>query len=115
MSGESKGDWFMRKIVTAAAAAAMCFTAPAFAQVVNGGGVAQAPSTHDNPSSCLGAERATRNSNGGDRAQGGFGQAQSDYVHSLQGTGQSYGQFLQSWMSNCTNPPGGTDDDEDVD
>jgi hypothetical protein len=57
--------------------------------------------THDNPSSCLGAERATRNSNGGDRAQGGFGPAQSAYVASLNDSGQNYGQFLQDWKAAC--------------
>jgi len=38
--------------------------------------------THENPSSCLGAERATRNSAGGDR-NGEFGQIQSDFVASI--------------------------------
>lgn len=46
--------------------------------------------THDNPSSCLGAERATRNSAGGDRAQGGFGPGQSEFVRAH----QPYGQWL---------------------
>ena len=46
--------------------------------------------THDNPSSCLGAERATRNSNGGDREHGGFGPAQSEFVKAE----QPYGQWL---------------------
>ena len=105
----------MRKILSLAAAVAICSGAPAFAQVTNGGGVAQAPATHSNPSSCLGAERATRNSNGGDRAQGGFGQAQSDYVHYLQQGGtMSYGEFLQTFMSSCTYAPGsGADDSGD--
>jgi len=105
----------MRKIVSAAVAVALCSGAPAFAQATNGGGVAQAPSTHTNPSSCLGAERATRNSNGGDRAQGGFGQAQSDYVQYLNEGGEmSYGEFLQTWMQSCTYAPGATDsEDED--
>jgi len=53
--------------------------------------------THDNPSSCLGAERATRNSNGGDRAQGGFGPVQSDFVQS----NQPYGQWLKEWKADC--------------
>jgi hypothetical protein len=111
----SLGDIVMRKIVSAAVAVALCSGAPAFAQATNGGGVAQAPSTHTNPSSCLGAERATRNSNGGDRAQGGFGQAQSDYVQYLNEGGEmSYGEFLQTWMQSCTYAPGATDsEDED--
>jgi hypothetical protein len=45
---------------------------------------------HDNPSSCLGAERATRNSDGGDRAHGGFGPGQSEFVRNH----QPYGQWL---------------------
>ena len=107
----------MRKLVTAAAVLAILSTGPAFAQATNGGGVAQAPSTHSNPSACLGAERATRNSNGGDRAPGGFGAAQSDYVHSLNEAGDmSYGEFLQMWMQSCELAPGaaaGTGDDSE--
>jgi hypothetical protein len=68
--------------------------------------------TNDNPSSCLGAERASRNSNGGDRAQGGFGQAQSDFVASLNASGMSFGEFLQTWMDACENSPGGDDEDD---
>ena len=100
----------MRKIASAAVALSLCCGAPAVAQST---GTNSPTLTHTNPSSCLGAERASRNSNGGDRAQGGFGQAQSDYVQSLQGTGQSYGEFLQTWMDQCTNAPGsGTTDDQ---
>jgi hypothetical protein len=49
--------------------------------------------------SCMGIERATRNSNGGDREHGGFGPLQSDYVKSV----QPYGQWLQDeWKpANC--------------
>ena len=46
--------------------------------------------THDNPSSCLGAERATRNSDGGDREHGEFGAGQSDFVRA----NQPYGPWL---------------------
>jgi hypothetical protein len=53
--------------------------------------------THDNPSSCLGAERATRNSDGGDREHGGFGPAQSAFVQDQ----QPYGQWLQEWKADC--------------
>ena len=106
----------MRKIISGAVVMALCSTAPAFGQAVNGGGVAQAPYTHTNPSSCVGAERATRNSNGGDRAQGGFGQAQSDYVQSLVDQGMSYGDALHAFMQSCTYAPGsgsGGDDSDD--
>ncbi|HEX3423849.1 MAG TPA: hypothetical protein VHS33_10685 [Sphingomicrobium sp.] len=102
----------MRKLMFAAVLATTLVGAPAFAQATNGGGVAQAPSTHTNPSSCLGAERATRNSNGGDRAQGGFGQAQAAYVQSLnQGGTETYGEFLQTWMDACPYAPGTTGND----
>lgn len=37
-------------------------------------------------------ERATRNSDGGDREHGGFGPAQSAYVNSIVDAGGSYGQ-----------------------
>lgn len=56
----------------------------------NGGGVGQ-PSENASP---LGVERATRNSDGGDRAQGGFGPAQSAYVHSVNESGGNYGQTV---------------------
>lgn len=46
---------------------------------------------------CLGAERALRNSNGGDREHGLFGPAQSAYVKEV----QPYGQWLQGWKANC--------------
>ena len=101
----------MRKLLTAVVVGAMCSAAPAFAQ---SSGPNSPTLTHDNPSSCLGAERASRNSNGGDRAQGGFGQAQSDYVHYLQDGGtMSYGEFLQTWKSQCTYAPGSNDDGSD--
>lgn len=45
----------------------------------------------------LGVERATRNSDGGDREHGGFGPAQSDYVHTINESGGNYGQWLQGW------------------
>jgi hypothetical protein len=101
----------MRKMVTAAAAAAICVSVPAFAQ---SSGANSPTLTHDNPSSCLGAERASRNSNGGDRAQGAFGKAQSAYVQSLNEDGtMSYGEFLQTWMSQCANAPGSSDTDDE--
>jgi len=75
---------------------------PAFAD----SGPSSPTATHDNPSSCLGAERATRNSNGGDRAQGGFGPAQSSFVSDINnGTApvpqSNYGQFLKDWKAGC--------------
>ena len=94
----------MRKILTAGAAAALCLSSSfAVAQSTNARSGANNPTaTHDNPSSCLGAERATRNSNGGDRAQGEFGQAQSDYVQFLNEGGEmSFGEFLQTYKAAC--------------
>ena len=97
----------MKPARTLLAVALALAAAPAFAQVTNGGGVAQAPSTHANPSSCLGAERSTRNSNGGDRAQGDFGAAQAAYVQYLnEGGTMSYGEFLQTFMDTCEYAPG---------
>jgi hypothetical protein len=57
--------------------------------------------THDNPSSCLGAERATRNSVGGDRAQGGFGPAQAEWIAEVKAAGLNYGQWLAEWKADC--------------
>ena len=95
------------KYLALAAAAAVLAVAPASARP----GADNPTATHDNPSSCLGAERATRNSAGGDREKGAFGQAQSDYVRLLNETGEmSYGEFLQTWMQACTNAPGGDED-----
>jgi hypothetical protein len=94
------------KIIALAAVAALAVAPTAsFAQP----GSANPTATHSNPSSCLGAERATRNSNTGDRAQGGFGDAQSAYVASLNAGGtMSYGEFLQTWKDACENAPGTT-------
>ena len=53
------------------------------------------PSEH---ASCMGIERATRNSNGGDRDHGQFGPLQSAFVQAE----QPYGQWLQNeWKPNC--------------
>lgn len=96
----------MKKLLPLAIAATALIAAPSFAQ----SGTNSPTATHTNPSSCLGAERATRNSNGGDRAQGGFGQAQSDYVayiNSGMSDYMSYGDFLQYWKSTCQYAPGG--------
>ena len=101
----------MRKTVTIAAVAALCVTAPAFAQSTPRSGTNNPTATHTNPSSCLGAERATRNSNGGDRAKGQFGKEQSALARqqaqdNVQG---GYGQqTLKPFMQNCTHAPGAT-------
>ena len=50
---------------------------------------------------CLGAERAERNSAGGDREKGAFGKAQSAYVADLNAQGTSFGAFLQGWKAGC--------------
>jgi hypothetical protein len=89
----------MTKVTRVAMIAAICGTTPAIAQR---SGPDSPTITHENPSSCLGAERAGRNSKGGDRAQGAFGQAQSDYVQYLKDGGEmSYGEFLQQWKAAC--------------
>ena len=84
-------------VVIAGTTLALGAAMPAFAA----SGPSSPTATHDNPSSCLGAERATRNSNGGDRAQGGFGPAQSAFVQSQNAAGSNYGQFLQDWKASC--------------
>jgi hypothetical protein len=85
--------------------AAICGTTPAIAQR---SGPDSPTITHENPSSCVGAERAGRNSKGGDGAQGALGQAKSDYIQYLNGGGQlSYDEFLQQWKSACAVAPGG--------
>ncbi len=94
----------MRKVLLAAAAASLVsFSGGAIAA----SGPDSPTATHDNPSSCLGAERATRNSAGGDREKGGFGPEQADWVK----THQPYGQWLQEWKAGCENPPGAPEDD----
>ena len=75
----------MRTIASILAITAFA-AAPALAQTSRSG-THSPTATHPNPSSCLGAERATRNSNGGDRAQGGFGQAQSEQVQADKAAG----------------------------
>lgn len=91
----------MKAFTTGAIAFALLAT-PVFAAATptNGGGVGQ-PSDNASP---LGVERATRNSDGGDRAQGGFGQAQSAYVHDINASGGNYGQTVlqdQGWTGSA--------------
>jgi hypothetical protein len=95
----------MTKFIRMAMIAAFCGATPAIAQRSE----SDSPTiTYQNPSSCLGAERAGRNSKGGDRAQGTLGQAKSDYKQYLNGGGQmSYGEFLQQWKSACADAPSG--------
>lgn len=62
--------------------------------------------THDNPSSCLGAERATSNSNGGAREHGEFGQQQSAYVALINSGGTTYGNYgdaIAAFKAGCSN------------
>lgn len=71
----------MELIFLAAAAAATLMASPSIGAHGNGNarsGAANPTATNDNPSSCLGAQRATRNSRGGGRDQGAFGREQSE-------------------------------------
>lgn len=86
--------------------AATVLAVPAFGAVgaFADSGASSPTTTHNNPSSCLGSERASRNSNGGDRAQGGFGQAQSDYVAQINSGDtaySNYGDALQAFKATC--------------
>jgi len=97
----------MKRIILAAAAATL-IAAPAIANHGNGNarsGSANPTATNDNPSSCLGAERATRNSRGGDRMQGGFGQEQSDFVRSMNETDMNYGYVIRGFQDDCEYGP----------
>ena len=97
----------MRTLASIVAIAAFA-AGPALAQTPRSGTNSRT-ATHTNPSSCLGAERATRNSNGGDRAQGGFGQAQSEQVQADKAAGTNYGQgTLQTFKQSCQYAPGTT-------
>jgi hypothetical protein len=52
--------------------------------------------------SSVGVERATRNSDGGDREHGKFGQEQSAFVADINAGGTewaNYGEFLQDWKA----------------
>lgn len=99
------------KYLALAAATALLAVAPATARP----GADNPTATHDNPSSCLGAERATRNSAGGDREHGAFGHAQSDFVAQINAGDfeewGSYGEFLREYLASCENAPGGGDDE----
>jgi hypothetical protein len=106
----------MKHILIAAAAAALIAT-PSMANHGNGNarsGMNSPTATNDNPSSCLGAERATRNSRGGDRMMGGFGQEQSALTRQEAqddvqgGFGQ---QTLATFMDACEYSPGDMNDE----
>lgn len=92
------------KTLTLTIAAASLFILPGYSFAASGPDSPTA--THENPSSCLGAERATRNSNGGDREKGGFGPAQSDFVKDQ----APYGQWLKDWKDDCEYTPGNQPD-----
>jgi hypothetical protein len=67
-----------------------------------------------NPSSCLGAERATRNSRGGDRPGREFGEAQSSLARqqAQDNTQGGFGQqTLQPFLDGCEYSPGDMQDD----
>jgi hypothetical protein len=70
-------------------------------------GGASAHGTPSDNANAVGIERAARNSNGGDRAHGVFGQEQSTIVARINAgetledgyTYDNYGQFLQDWKA----------------
>ena len=106
----------MKFIVLAATAAAFIAT-PSIANHGNGNAKSGANSptaTNENPSSCLGAERATSNSRGGDRMMGEFGQDQST-VARMEAQDDVQGGFgqqtLATFMSGCEYSPGDMNDD----
>lgn len=100
------------KLTLLAAAAATLIAAPSFAAHGNGNarsGAASPTATNENPSSCLGAERATRNSRGGDRDQGVFGEEQSAYIALINDGGtdyDNYGEALAAFRDTCEYAPG---------
>jgi hypothetical protein len=52
--------------------------------------------------SCLGAERAERNSAGGDREMGGFGPGQAAFVKTFAMTpDRNYGEFIRFFKAIC--------------
>jgi hypothetical protein len=93
----------MKKLILISAAALIAVGSPAFSQQGTPKSGTNSPTrTNDNPSACLGAERAGRNSNGGDRAQGGFGPAQRAEVQRLRDEeGMNYGEALAAFKAMC--------------
>lgn len=103
--GPDKRDFNMKRIIPAAAAVLLLGTS-AFAQPPTTVTPRSGPNspTLTNQASPVGTERASRNSNGGDRAHGVFGPEQSAFVHQLQQAGTPYGQWLtDTWCGtgNC--------------
>ena len=98
----------MNKLALIGVAALVATGSTAIAQQGQGtprSGANSPTTTHENPSSCLGAERASRNSNGGDREHGKFGEEQSAYVKYLNEGGQmSFGEFLKAYKASCRYP-----------
>lgn len=90
----------MKKILIAAIALSGFAGAPALAD----NGAASPTLKQDNPSACLGAARASSNSNDGNRAHGTFGDEQAAfvaYINSGLTKYMSYGEFLQAWKAGC--------------
>ena len=86
----------------ALALTAALFVSPAAAEVLPSPGAGQPEGN------CLATERATRNSKGGDRDQGGFGPEQNTFTALFEEgyfwdvTGKTYydyGQWLQDWRA----------------
>jgi hypothetical protein len=102
------------KLVALGMIAALSVATPAFADHGKGNARSGAASpTLNNNASCVGAERASRNSRGGDRDQGDFGPAQSGFVQDLNDGGSSFGQWLQDsdFADRETCPTDGYDDE----
>jgi hypothetical protein len=106
----------MKNLLLAALSASALIATPVLAQRTlgpNEGGGQGYKTTHDNPSQCMGLERGARNSAGGDREKGAFGEAQAAFVadftdgngYTDPSTGKvyySYGQWLKDWReANC--------------
>ena len=88
----------MKKLMIATLVASSLFAVPTIAQAEGAG-------QRNDKANCLATERAGRNSKGGDREKGGFGQEQAAYVawiNSGASEYMSYGEFLQWWKSTCS-------------
>jgi hypothetical protein len=97
----------MKMLVIAAIAASSLVAVPSIAQDRGGNGNGAFSTT---PNQCLAAERAVRNTPGGDRQKGGFGPAQDGFTALFEDgfywdatgiTYYDYGQFLQDWKRLC--------------
>ena len=74
-----------------------------FALSLAGGAAAQGAGDPNDNASCMGIERATENSAGGEREQGEFGQDQANFMHFLHDLGFNYGQAVASDFARCGN------------